>query len=32
MRGVDWAELDLVNHWRHYLADPRAYLRHIVEP
>ncbi|MFE9433528.1 AAA family ATPase [Streptomyces sp. NPDC006640] len=32
MRGVAWAELDLVNHWRHYLADPRAYLRHIVEP
>ena len=27
---VDWQELDLVDHWRRYLADPRAYLRHVV--
>ena len=25
---VQWPDLDLVEHWRHYLADPRAYLRH----
>lgn len=28
---VEWAELALVDHWRRYLADPRAYLRHICE-
>ena len=27
---VEWQELDLVDHWRRYLADPRAYLRHVV--
>jgi predicted ATPase len=27
---VEWHELDLVDHWRRYLADPRAYLRHVV--
>lgn len=32
MRRVAWQELGLVDHWRRYLADPRAYLRHIVEP
>lgn len=25
-----WQELDLVDHWRRYLGDPRAYLRHIL--
>lgn len=30
VRAADWAELDLVDHWRRYLADPHSYLRHIV--
>ncbi len=30
MRRVSWDELELVDHWRRYLSDPRAYLRHIV--
>ncbi|MEV8021305.1 AAA family ATPase [Streptomyces sp. NPDC086554] len=30
MRRVTWDELELVDHWRRYLADPRAYLRHII--
>ncbi|MYX14551.1 AAA family ATPase [Streptomyces sp. SID8374] len=30
MERVRWAELALVDHWRRYLADPQAYLRHIV--
>jgi predicted ATPase len=30
MRSVQWQELELVEHWRRYLNDPRAYLRHIV--
>ena len=32
-RGIErtaWQDLDLVDHWRRYLADPRAYLRHVV--
>ena len=28
---VDWQDLDLVDHWRRYLGDPRAYLRHVLE-
>jgi hypothetical protein len=32
MRRVAWRELGIVDHWRRYLADPHAYLRHIVEP
>ncbi|MFE4174428.1 AAA family ATPase [Streptomyces sp. NPDC056909] len=32
MRRVAWRELGVVDHWRRYLADPHAYLRHIVEP
>jgi predicted ATPase len=31
-RSVPWEELELVDHWRRYLADPHAYLRHIVNP
>jgi predicted ATPase len=27
---VQWSQLDLVDHWWRYLADPRAYLRHVV--
>ncbi|MGW3467299.1 AAA family ATPase [Saccharopolyspora sp. NPDC000995] len=30
-RRVKWDELDLVDHWRRYLADPSLYLRHITE-
>ncbi|WP_327354237.1 AAA family ATPase [Streptomyces sp. NBC_01304] len=30
MRRVAWEELELVDHWRRYLMDPQAYLRHIV--
>ncbi|MGW5645527.1 AAA family ATPase [Saccharopolyspora sp. NPDC003752] len=29
-RRVKWDELDLVDHWRRYLADPGLYLRHIT--
>lgn len=29
-RRVAWDELELVDHWRRYLSDPNAYLRHIV--
>lgn len=25
-----WEELALVEHWRRYLGDPRAYLRHVL--
>jgi predicted ATPase len=28
---VAWEELELVAHWRRYLAAPQAYLRHVVE-
>jgi predicted ATPase len=31
-RSVAWSQLDLVDHWRRYLADPDAYLRHFIEP
>ncbi|MEU2165874.1 ABC transporter [Streptomyces chengbuensis] len=30
MRRAAWDELALVDHWRRYLADPRAYLRHVL--
>ncbi|GAA3365516.1 ABC transporter [Saccharopolyspora gregorii] len=30
-RRVKWDQLELVDHWRRYLATPDAYLRHIVE-
>ena len=32
LRRVDWADLELVDHWRRYLEHPSAYLRHITEP
>lgn len=28
---VEWAELELVDHWRRYLAEPQRYLRHIID-
>lgn len=27
---TSWEDLALVDHWRRYLADPRAYLRHVL--
>ncbi|MET9223118.1 AAA family ATPase [Streptomyces sp. NPDC093221] len=32
VRETAWEDLAIVDHWRRYLADPRAYLRHIIEP
>lgn len=29
-REVGWENLDIVDHWRRYLDDPRAYLRHLT--
>lgn len=29
-RRTKWEELQLVDHWRRFLADPSFYLRHIV--
>jgi predicted ATPase len=29
LRRTTWERLDLVEHWRQFLADPRAYLRHL---
>jgi len=31
LRRVDWADLELVDHWRRYLDRPSAYLRHLTE-
>jgi predicted ATPase len=31
LRETTWDELDLVYHWRAYLAEPRRYLRHVLE-
>ena len=30
MRRSPWDELDVVDHWRRYLANPHAYLRHFI--
>lgn len=30
LRRSSWEELDLVDHWCRYLANPHSYLRHIV--
>jgi predicted ATPase len=29
VRRTTWGELDLVDHWRRFMADPQAYLRHL---
>lgn len=29
-RPTAWADLEIVDHYRRFLGDPRAYLRHIV--
>jgi predicted ATPase len=31
MKRIEWGDLDLVNHWRRYLDDPRSYLRHLLD-
>lgn len=30
-RHTTWTDLDMVDHWRRYMADPGRYLRHIVD-
>ena len=30
LRPARWADLDLVDQWRRYLADPNRYLRHLT--
>jgi predicted ATPase len=30
IRPVAWAQLQLVDHWRRYLANPNLYLRHLL--
>jgi hypothetical protein len=29
-RPVTWPDLELVTHWRNYLAEPQRYLRHVL--
>lgn len=31
IRRVEWAELELVSHWRGYLDAPERYLRHLLD-
>ncbi len=31
LRPTTWEELELVDHWRRYLDDPRRYLRHVLD-
>ncbi|RYC05269.1 AAA family ATPase [Nocardioides zhouii] len=31
LREAAWEDLDLVDHWRRYLAEPWAYLRHLAD-
>jgi predicted ATPase len=31
LRRTTWQELELVHHWRAYLADPQRYLRHVLD-
>ncbi|MCC3777768.1 AAA family ATPase [Streptomyces sp. UNOB3_S3] len=30
IQPVEWRDLLLVDHWRRYLSDPEAYLRHLI--
>ncbi len=30
-RAVEWADLELVHHWRAYLEAPGRYLRHVID-
>lgn len=29
VRAVEWADLDLVRHWRQFMSTPESYLRHL---
>ncbi|MET8982697.1 ABC transporter [Streptomyces sp. NPDC004539] len=31
LRRTAWRDLELVDHWRRYLADPQLYLRHVID-
>jgi hypothetical protein len=31
MRAAAWEDLELVGHWRGYLAEPMRYLRHVID-
>jgi predicted ATPase len=31
LREAAWEELEVVDHWRRYLAEPRSYLRHLED-
>lgn len=31
LRRVDWEDLELVRHWRRFMDQPAAYLRHLVD-
>ncbi|MCW2866358.1 MAG: vitamin B12-transporter ATPase [Marmoricola sp.] len=31
LREAEWADLELVGHWRAYLDDPMRYLRHVLD-
>ena len=31
VRRTTWEDLELVQHWRAYLTDPRRYLRHVLD-
>lgn len=31
LHRTEWADLELVEHWKQYLADPRRYLRHVLQ-
>ncbi len=32
LRTARWEDLELVTHWKAYLADPQRYLRHVLDP
>jgi predicted ATPase len=32
LRHTAWDELDIVDHFRRYLANPHSYLRHLIQP
>jgi predicted ATPase len=32
LRRAAWDDLDIVDHWRRYLTEPTAYLRHLIDP
>jgi predicted ATPase len=32
IRPVPWRQLQIVDHWRRYLENPEAYLRHVLGP